>query len=689
LKANNRVGAVHLLENFAAAGVPVARYRLAVERLDTDAASAAFLIRDSADAGSICGMIKLGDILYDGVLLPRDVQQATHLFAAVDEAGFPIGTYRLGKYLSNRAGLRHLHYLSEIGHVRGRFLFATRLIKGGNVEQGVKLLDELVGQGDAEAMYYLGNFYRNDLHRARMYYQKSAALGYLAAEYEVAESLVETDCMSAMDGFGKLAHMGHAYGQYKLGSLALLREFRRPLAAVYLKVAAAQGNSDGLWRFGVLLRDSDIVAKDEVAAVDHFTQSADLGNANGKVALANELLIHSNDQSRAFLLFKEAAEMGNTTGIWCLGNCYLRGVGCERDEFEACKQFRRLAERSDPDGEYHYGKLLLNGFAIPDGSFVQNRKVGVEFIKKAADAGHSIALWRTGNFYKNGILLQRDRHAAVECYRKSAELGEPRGMFHYGESLIETNPGEAAKWFERLTSIGDSSGQFKFGSMLIDGKGVVKDVEKGIGLIELACGQGNSDAQCKYGVLVMEGVVQKSDSAAFEAFGRSAVQEYPIGLWLYAHCFLGGIGTAKDPDLGHRLLCKAADFGHAEAQLVVANSFLNGRDVPKDERLALAYYRKMAELGDPASEYQCGLLLLEGIAGVNEQIRSEGVDFIRAAAQSGHVAAQSKFGDILFEQGKVELAAFYFKLASDAGDSVGSCKFGDCSLTAEISISAF
>jgi TPR repeat protein len=209
-----------------------------------------------------------------------------------------------------------------------------------------------------------------------------------------------------------IAGVGDPFYQYKMGAIGLLGEASQRHSAVdALELSAEQGNSDGLWRFGTLLRDDDLVARDVGSAIDHFIRSARANNANGKVCLANALLTGSGvepDPARAVELLKEAADSGNATAMWCLANCLCKGIGCEANAVGACRWFKRLADLGDMDGQYHLAKMRINGVQVSESGVVQNVPLGVRYMKQAADSGHSVALWRVGFLYQNGLVLERD-----------------------------------------------------------------------------------------------------------------------------------------------------------------------------------------------------------------------------------------------------------------------------------------
>ncbi|MGZ8942198.1 MAG: tetratricopeptide repeat protein, partial [Methylobacter sp.] len=68
--------------------------------------------------------------------------------------------------------------------------------------------------------------------------------------------------------------------------------------------------------------------------------------------------------------------------------------------------------------------------------------------------------------------------------------------------------------------------------------------------------------------------------------------------------------------------------------------YANGRGVPKDEREAVAWYRKAAEQGDAAAQYNLGWMYDHG-QGVAKDER-EAVAWYRKAAEQGDEDAKTR-----------------------------------------------
>jgi soluble lytic murein transglycosylase-like protein len=102
-----------------------------------------------------------------------------------------------------------------------------------------------------------------------------------------------------------------------------------------------------------------------------------------------------------------------------------------------------------------------------------------------------------------------------------------------------------------------------------------------------------------------------------------------------ARRFEGGIGTEANPSKAFDLYCKAAAKGHPVAAYQLANFYLSGKGVPRDEAMAAAWTRRAIELGHVEARN-----LMPRIASVR-RMPAPGC-FVAAAHGPGHMQAPAK-----------------------------------------------
>lgn len=103
--------------------------------------------------------------------------------------------------------------------------------------------------------------------------------------------------------------------------------------------------------------------------------------------------------------------------------------------------------------------------------------------------------------------------------------------------------------------------------------------------------------------------------------------------------FESGKGVRRNQSRAWQWFKRAADRGHAEAQVKVAEYLAEGVGTIIDRRKALAYYRKAADQGHTGAQAKLGLWLLNGIGTDVNYV--EAVRHLRAAAEAGEPLAVS------------------------------------------------
>jgi uncharacterized protein len=104
----------------------------------------------------------------------------------------------------------------------------------------------------------------------------------------------------------------------------------------------------------------------------------------------------------------------------------------------------------------------------------------------------------------------------------------------------------------------------------------------------------------------------------------------------------GEFGVPRDPAEAHRWFLKAAQQGHTQAQVALANQFLDGRGTPRDNATAFFWYKKAAQGGDMTAQYVAGSFYERGGDGVTPNLNVARAYYAAAAAQ-GDPAARLKY----------------------------------------------
>jgi len=109
----------------------------------------------------------------------------------------------------------------------------------------------------------------------------------------------------------------------------------------------------GMGRLGNCLYHSQGVTEDPVQAVAWYQQAADLGDAPSKVALGTFFLRGcpragvAEDAARGFALLREAFDLGHSEALFYVAQCYVFGVGVEKDAVHRVSLLRQVVNQED------------------------------------------------------------------------------------------------------------------------------------------------------------------------------------------------------------------------------------------------------------------------------------------------------------------------------------------------------
>ncbi len=138
------------------------------------------------------------------------------------------------------------------------------------------------------------------------------------------------------------------------------------------------------------------------------------------------------DPEAAFRWFGIAALSKRADAINMLGRCHELGWGTPVDYAKAVDCYREAAEKSYDWAQYNLGCRLLDGKDVgrdPDKAF--------ELFTRAVAQGHVKSLNMLGRCCEHGWGCPQDMTEAVRWYRRSAEEGDFRGQYRYGQVLLD------------------------------------------------------------------------------------------------------------------------------------------------------------------------------------------------------------------------------------------------------------
>ncbi|KAI8374273.1 uncharacterized protein BYT42DRAFT_575784 [Radiomyces spectabilis] len=118
-----------------------------------------------------------------------------------------------------------------------------------------------------------------------------------------------------------------------------------------------------------------------------------------------------------------------------------------------------------------------------------------------------------------------------------------------------------------------------------------------------------------------------------QSSGLGKTSGYPDAVFFMATCYGSGqMGLSVDVEKAFSLYLQGSKQSHPESTYRVAVCYETGLGTKRDKGHAMQFYRKAANLGDPAAMLKLGMILLNGLLGQQKTPR-EAISWLKRAAQ--------------------------------------------------------
>lgn len=463
-----------------------------------------------------------------------------------------------------------------------------------------------------------------------------------------------------------------------------------PAAIAAIEAMANAGNATAQFHMGKMLGNGIGTAINIERAVAWYRLAILQGETRSHINLSNLLLegdSQASDRDEAMRLYAKAAELGEPMGTFILGRLAAVGKGEENQRpnpVRALELFHTAWDKGDKTAAWWIGYKLLAGDGVR-----RDEALGREWIEKSAAAGCAGAIQQMGMDAEQGRGREKSITAAIDWYRRGADLGDTECQFRLANLLLRgedvaKDGAQATLWLKRAAVRGDANAQRSLGIVYLRGIDVVRnvrfgrkwltraaenddmdaawrlgrllqedeppDLAAGLRWIEKAALAGHSEAQAALGACLWHGHGVAADPhAAFKWIHLSALQGEPQGLFLLGRLYREGIGVETDYAKAVDYFRRAAERGHPTGQGYLGWSYLNGEGVNRDIAEGALWLERAAEQGDAAASRMIGRLLLDGI-GV-ERNAAEASKWFLDAAEKGDARGQYELA-LLYVEGR-------------------------------------
>lgn len=213
---------------------------------------------------------------------------------------------------------------------------------------------------------------------------------------------------------------------------------------------------------------------------------------------------------------------------------------------------------------------------------------------------------------KKESLEDLEKRAAENNIDAMLDLGY---IYLYGTNGAITDYSKALYYYQKAAESKNAVALNNLGSLYFNGIGTPVDYTKAIALFDEAAKQGSDDAAVNLAIIYL-GAGNKSKDG--DNLGKALVllkqvqKDNSIAAYLLGYAHLRGFLVKQDDKEAFRLIKEAADDKYDEAQLVLANFYINGRGTPKSYRRAVQYLNAAAMQGNSAAIMQLADILAEG-----------------------------------------------------------------------------
>lgn len=398
--------------------------------------------------------------------------------------------------------------------------------------------------------------------------------------------------------------------------------------------------------------------KDFPTAVKHYKIAVEQGHAEAQYGLGMCYILNGGimlNPEKGVELIRKSAGQGYPKAEFVLGQLYMGNLGgfVKPDRNEADKWakkaiedgLRRIAERGDVEAQSYLAQAygLGQGVAIDQEQFLH-------WTRLAAEQGHAGAQASLGlNYLLNGK-DENDAEEAVKWLGKAAEQNEPR----------------ATRFLQALRNSADQ------------GNARTQQLLRGLSP-EIGASPEKTDTprEMNTTVKVRDDFSEKDAEEAFQ-LAKTYLKRFEVE-------------KSEDPNdlrMAFTLFRTAADHGHVEAQLVMAQYYLQGKYAFKNNEEAVKWLRKAADQGHPRAQYALGTMYRVGDNGMPEdQAESQkwyakAMEGFRRNAEKGDPVAQWYLGEgYKFGQGvkkDPEEAVKWYRKAAEQDHAEAQASLGLC-----------
>ncbi|MCH5318649.1 MAG: sel1 repeat family protein [Paramuribaculum sp.] len=405
--------------------------------------------------------------------------------------------------------------------------------------------------------------------------------------------------------------------------------------------AAKQDNPEAIANLGLCYKTGHGVKADSLTAAKFYQNAIKKGF---KQALAQNA---------------EEAKKGDMFSIMLVADCYLQGIGVQKDPAKAVPYLEMAAKKNNVTAVRTLGMTYLNAKKFSDAA---------GWFKKGSSLGDVTSTYYYGKMLLDGQGVKQDKKDGVNYMLKAADSGLPQAMYVLGTCYmngdgVNKSPEQAVKWYKQASGGGIAGAQWQLAQCYREGIGTDVNYNQALDRYAqaVAKGYGRSFQRLVTDTIPNSTFVDYLRGCKFYASKRfdDALNEFkkvekaklPDGKVMEGAVYINSDYSKQNLKKGVKLIKDAAKKDDVQAIYLLAGLYEAGKGVDKDAALALENYTKAADMGYGPAECALGDIYYEG-RGVEQNYEKAVELYLKAYSQSQLTENAGKRLAACYEDGK-------------------------------------
>ncbi|MDA5022501.1 tetratricopeptide repeat protein [Acinetobacter baumannii] len=194
--------------------------------------------------------------------------------------------------------------------------------------------------------------------------------------------------------------------------------------------------------------------------------------------------------------YQKNAENGDPIAQYNMGVVYQLGLNGEKVDLDkAVYWFEKAAEQGEEEAKANLGIIYYT-----EGTKYTNIPKALDTFSELSKKDNRVALNFLGRMYKDGVGVKQDNNKDFNLFNRAAILGDLSAQFNLGNMYfngegIPLDYEKATYWYNKAIINGKDGDAAKIlAGMYYEGRGVEKNINKSIELLQIAADQGDQEA---------------------------------------------------------------------------------------------------------------------------------------------------------------------------------------------------